>query len=290
MSNESLPNRFVIEESPTEIEWLRLIGPLLTEGTGGLFSEREDDLSGIHSILDIGCGPGDWALSVAAAFPEVQVTGIDVSKTVIEEAASHARVRGLKNAHFLLMDATAVPLDFPDASFDLVNARTIMGFMNPQLWPRLLLECRRILRPDGIFRVTEFSEGLTNSSAAGKMWELYAKALSVSGRSYDRDGRHIGIINQLPSLLRQAGYQDVQMQAHAIEHSAGTPRREGWYKNYSIVYQLLKPFVINAGVMTEAEFESLYQQFQGEFLSEKFTGLEIYLTVWGRSPGLTSEG
>jgi hypothetical protein len=99
-------------------------------------------------------------------------------------------------------------------------------------------------------RVTEFSEGLTNSVAAGKMWGFYAKALSLSGRSYDPDGRHIGIINQLPSLLRQAGYQNVQMQAHAIEHSAGTPRREGWFKNYSIVFQLLKPFVVNTGAMT----------------------------------------
>ena len=282
-TNESLPNRFVIQESATEVEWLRLIGPLLTEGMGGLFSERDDDLSGIHSILDLGCGPGDWALSVAAAFPDIEVIGIDVSKTVIEEAASHARVRGYENAHFRLMDATQ-PLDFADDSFDLVNARTIVGFMNPELWPKLLQECRRILRPGGTFRVTEFSEGLTNSAAAGTMWGFYAKALTVSGRSYDPDGRHIGIINQLPALLRNAGYQDVQMKAHPIEHSAGTSRREGWFRNYSIVYQLLKPFVVNTGVMTEAEFNNLYQQFQGEFLSEKFSGMEIYLTVWGESP------
>jgi ubiquinone/menaquinone biosynthesis C-methylase UbiE len=287
-TRDPLPNRFVIQESATEVEWLRLIGPLLTEGTGGLFAERDDDLTGIHSILDLGCGPGDWALSVAAAFPDIEVTGIDVSTTVLEEAASHARVRGLKNAHFRLMDATQ-PLDFPDASFDLVNARTIVGFMNPTLWPQLLRESRRIVRPGGTFRVTEFSEGLTNSAAAGTMWGLYAKALSVSGRSYDPDGRHIGIINQLPTLLRQAGFQDVQMMAHPIEHSAGTARREGWFKNYSIVFQLLKPFVINTGVMTPEGFEALYQQFQGEFLSEQFTGLEIYLTVWGESPGMPTQ-
>jgi len=279
----------VIEESATEVEWLRLIGPLLTEGMGGLFSEREDDLTAIHSILDLGCSPGDWALSVAAAFPEVSVTGIDVSTTVIEEAAAHAAVRRLRNVNFQVMDATG-PLEFADGSFDLVNARTIVGFMNPTLWPKLLEECRRILRPGGVVRVTEFTEGLTNSSAAGTMWGLYAKALSVSRRSYDPDGRHIGIINQLPTLLRQAGFQDVQMMVHPIEHSAGTLRREGWFKNYSIVFQLLKPFVINTGVMTSEGFEELYQQFQGEFLSETFTGMEIYLTAWGESPGIPSKG
>jgi ubiquinone/menaquinone biosynthesis C-methylase UbiE len=282
-TNQPSPgNRFVIDESPTEIEWLRLIGPLLTEGTGGLLAERAN-LFGINDILDIGCGPGDWVLAVAAAYPDIQVTGIDVSKTVLDEAASHARTRGYENAHFRAMDAT-LPLDFDNASFDLVNARTIVGFMNPGLWTQLLAEIRRILRPGGVFRITEFSEGLTNSAAAGTFWGLYSKALSVTGRSFDPDGRHIGIINQLPKLLRDAGFKVVQMKAHAIEHSAGTARREGWYKNYSIVFKLLKPFVTKAGVMTEAEFDSLYQQFQGEFLSDSFTGMEIYLTVWGENP------
>lgn len=282
-TNQPSPgNRFVIDESPTEIEWLRLIGPLLTEGTGGLFSERAN-LFGINDILDIGCGPGEWVLAVAAAYPDIQVTGIDVSKTVLDEAASHAKTRGYENAHFRTMDAT-LPLDFDNASFDLVNARTIVGFMNPGLWPQLLAEIRRILRPGGVFRITEFSEGLTNSAAATTLWGLFAKALSVTGRSFDPDGRHIGIINQLPKLLREAGFKDVQMKAHAIEHSAGTARREGWYKNYSIVFKLLKPFVVNAGVMSEAEFDSLYQQFQGEILSDSFTGMEIHLTVWGENP------
>jgi ubiquinone/menaquinone biosynthesis C-methylase UbiE len=282
-TNQSSPgNRFVIDESPTEVEWLRLIGPLLTEGMGGLFSERTN-LFGINDILDIGCGPGEWVLSVAGTYPEIQVTGIDVSKSVIEEAASHAKVRGFENAHFRIMDAT-LPLDFDNGSFDLVNARTIMGFMSPDLWPRLLGEIRRILRPGGVFRITEFTEGLTNSIAAGKFWELYAKALSFTGRSFDKEGRHIGIINQLPKLLREAGFTNVQMKAHPIEHSAGTARREGWYKNYSIVYTLLKPFVLKAGVMTDAEFNNLYQQFQEEFLSDSFAGMEIYLTVWGENP------
>jgi ubiquinone/menaquinone biosynthesis C-methylase UbiE len=282
-TNESSPgNRFVIDESPTEVEWLRLIGPLLTEGMGGLFSERTN-LFGINDILDIGCGPGEWVLSVAGMYPEIQVTGIDVSKTAIEEAASHARARGFENAHFRIMDAT-LPLDFDNGSFDLINARTIMGFMSPGLWPQLLGEIWRILRPGGVFRITEFTEGLTNSIAAGKFWGLYAKALSVTGRSFDKEGRHIGIINQLPKLLREAGFTNVQMKAHPIEHSAGTARREGWYKNYSIVYALLKPFVLKAGVMTDAEFDNLYQQFQEEFLSDSFAGMEIYLTVWGENP------
>jgi SAM-dependent methyltransferase len=275
-------NRFVISESPTEVEWLSLIGPLLNESMGGPLAERSD-FSGIKRILDLGCGPGSWVLEVAREHSEIEVIGIDVSRAALEEGASHARVRGYANAHFQYMDGTE-PLPFASDSFDLVNARTIMGFMTPELWPNLLQECRRILRHAGTFRITEFTEGLTNSAAAGRFWSFYSQALHATGRSFDPDGRHIGIINELPRLLRDAKFTNVQLKAHPIEHSAGTSLHEGWYKNYSIVIKLLKPFVVSAGVMTEDEFETFYLQFQGEFESPKFTGLEIYLTVWGEKP------
>lgn len=279
-SPDPAKNRFVIEESSTEMAWLRLFGPLATEGMGGLFPERSD-LSAIHDILDIGCGPGEWVNDVARAYPDIQVTGIDVSKSMLDYAAADANARGLNNAHFRIMDATQ-PFDFADDSFDLVNARTIVGFMNPDLWPKLLHESRRIIRPGGFFRITEFSEGLTNSAAASTMWAFYAKALTATGRSFDPSGHHIGIINQLPRLLREAGFQNVQMQAHPIEHSAGTLAFEGWYQNYKIVFTLLKPFLLKVGLVSEAEFNNLYQQVIGEMLSNDFAALEIYLTVWGQ--------
>lgn len=75
----------------------------------------------------------------------------------MNDANAHARARGFENARFRVMDATQ-PFDFPGGSFDLVSARGITGFMNPELWPKLLLECRRILRPGGTFRITELSE------------------------------------------------------------------------------------------------------------------------------------
>lgn len=282
MSTDKFKNRFVIDESPTEVEWLRLFGPLATEGMGGLFPERSD-LSGIHKVLDLGCGPGEWVLSLAGQHPDIEVYGIDVSQAMLDEAASHARARGYDNAHFLRMDITQ-PLEFDANSFDLINARTIVGIMNPVLWAQLLKESLRILRPGGIYRDTEFSEGLTNSAAAGTLWGFGAKGFSVSGRTFDPDGRHIGIINQLPRLLRDAGFQNIDLKAHPIEHSAGTPAWEGWYKNYILVWRLLKPFLLAIKVTTDEEFERLIQQAQGEMLADTFTALEIYLTVWGEKP------
>uniref|UniRef100_UPI0035E452C3 class I SAM-dependent methyltransferase n=1 Tax=Thermogemmatispora sp. TaxID=1968838 RepID=UPI0035E452C3 len=56
-------------------------------------------------------------------------------------------------------------LDWPDASFDLINGRLLCGFMLPAAWPRLLAECHRLLKPGGIIRLTEVEPMLTISAA-----------------------------------------------------------------------------------------------------------------------------
>src|SRR5260370_21869077 len=123
---------------------------LLTEAMGGPPPEQSAQaLEHIHDVLDIGCGPGGWVHTVAQTYPQTQATGIDVSTTMITYAQAIAHVMRLGNAHFCVMDATR-PLDFPDASFDLVNARLVSGFLLSEQWPLLLAECTRMLRPGGI--------------------------------------------------------------------------------------------------------------------------------------------
>src|SRR5207249_9393336 len=95
----------------------------ITEAMGGVFSERSD-IDAMHAILDLGCGPGQWVRDVAYEYPKIEVTGIDISDIMIEYARAHARVQGLDNAHFQVMDITK-PLEFGDNSFDLVNGRLI---------------------------------------------------------------------------------------------------------------------------------------------------------------------
>src|SRR5438874_12617188 len=135
-------------------EMARLLGQdrLITEGMGGLFPERFD-LSGIHRILDVACGPGGWALEVALKYPQIEVVGIDISQAMITYAQAQVQVQGLENASFQVMDIQK-PLNFPDGSFDLVNARFI-NFLPAATWPQLMQEFGRITRSGGVIRLTE---------------------------------------------------------------------------------------------------------------------------------------
>jgi ubiquinone/menaquinone biosynthesis C-methylase UbiE len=277
-------NSYVIDaESASEMARLMHQDALITQSMGGVFPERSS-LVGVRDLLDIACGPGGWALEVARQYPEIEVTAIDISQTMITYARAQARVRKLTNIQFWVMDALK-PLDFLPASFDLVNARLIFGFMTPATWPALLAECRRVLRPGGIVRLTEILDnGVTTSPACERLTALAAEAMRLAGRSFAPEGRHFGTLPMLPRLLRTAGFEQIGLRAHALDFSAGTPLHHSTYQDLAALYRLLQPFLVYTGVVTPDEFETLYQQAMTELLAEDFSGIAIFLTVWGESP------
>ncbi|GCE20642.1 hypothetical protein KDK_44420 [Dictyobacter kobayashii] len=109
-------------------------------------------------MLDIACGPGGWALDLAFARPDMEVIGIDISQTMITYATASANSQDLRNISFDVMDTTQ-RLDFPDHSFDLVNGRLLSSFLRKDAWVGLFQECKRILRPGGVLRITETDNG-----------------------------------------------------------------------------------------------------------------------------------
>src|SRR5215472_7892451 len=114
-------------ESPTELARLMLQDRLTTEGMHGIFPERSD-LDNIHAILDVGCGPGGWALDVAHTYPDRRVVGIDISTAMITYAQAQASAQRLSNVNFAVMNALQ-PLDFETGTFDLVNVRAAVGYV-----------------------------------------------------------------------------------------------------------------------------------------------------------------
>jgi len=186
-------NSYVIDvESGAELARLMDRDVKYTEAMGSLLPPDLDG-SNLHDILDIACGPGGWAMDVGFAYRHIKVIGIDTSRTMIDYARALASVRRLSNVYFQVMDATQ-PLQFPESSFDMVNARTIIGFLLKEQWPSLIQECIRITRPGGVIRLSECDEvARTNSEAFEQMNRLVMRAFSLTGRSLSSDGENLGI-------------------------------------------------------------------------------------------------
>jgi len=280
--NENESTYVINAEDAAEMARLLDQDKLINEDMGGLFPERTD-LSNIYDVLDIACGPGGWVHEVAHSYPEVEVTGFDISKRMIEYARAHAQVRKLDNAHFRVMDALK-PLDFPSESFDLVNARTIFAFMPPKAWPGLLREGMRILRPGGTIRLTEFEAGFSNMPAFERYCWLVNQAMQRVGLSFSPNGLHTGIVVMLRRFLRDAGCQHIRQVAHVIDYSAGTDANKGSYQDSLRGFKLVQPLLLKTGVTTQDEADQLYEQVMVEMQSEDFCSLGFILTVWGQKP------
>ncbi len=266
-------------ESTAEMARLLEQDRLITTGMGGLLSERSNDFSGLHRVLDAACGPGGWALGVARAHPEIEVVGFDISRVMIDYATAQARDQGVDNAQFQVMDLLH-PLQFADRSFDLVNARFI-NFLPAAAWPPLMQEFGRISRPGGFIRLTE-SEWwyFTSSPALENLNALLIRALKIRG-SYSPTGRFTGVLPLLGRFLQEAGCKNIHYIPHAIDFSAGTEAHAGFRRDASIVFKSFQPFLLATGVASQEEVEHLYQQMLLEMGQEDFRGLMLPLTAWG---------
>lgn len=276
-------NTYVVDaESAAEMARLMNQDHLVTKSMGGHFPESID-LTAVEHVLDIACGPGGWAMEIAFAHRDIEVVGIDISETMIAYANAQARVQGLTNASFQVMNALQ-PLDFPPDSFDLVNARFVVGFMPPHAWPGLIQECLRILRPGGILRLTEGEWGLSNKPAFEKYCGLVNQSLQRAGQSFSPNGTHMGILPMLRPFLQEAGYQHIGHMAHVVDFSYGMEAHESSFQDFLVAFKLVQPFIIRCKVAKQEELDELYQQVLVEMQSEDFCALWILLTVWGYKP------
>jgi len=285
------PNRssypcFINADSGAEVARQMEQHMLLTTVMGGILAEHPD-LSQVRRILDVCCGPGSWVLETAFTYPEIEVIGIDGNQNMINYARAQAHVQGLHNAHFFVMDIRE-PLDFPAATFDIVNARFIHFFISKYEWPYIIKELARMTTRDGIIRLTDFDElGVSNSPAHEKMKYLYAQACMRNRQSFHQFyGRsHNGLTPLLARFLRDVGCENIQEQAYILNYSTGHSLAVKNYHNFKMLYKLGQPFLLAMGVATQEEIDEVYDQMLLEMQTEGFCAHWYFLSAWGNKPG-----
>jgi SAM-dependent methyltransferase len=269
-------------ENAAEIARLSCLHRLITSSEGGLLPDIPH-LSSFQAILDIASGPGDWVLDMAAHYPDIQVTGIDISPLLTEYATARALERGLTNTHCCQMDAMQ-PLAFTDHSFNLVHARHLYTFMLAAAWPHLMRECVRVTRPGGIICLTEAEPTLSNSITLERFTHLIAQALQRADMSFSPDGRHVGITPKLGRFLRDAGCCNIRRVASVLDYSFGEDAYSQGYQYVVSGCKLVQPFLLEMEVAEEQELDRMYHLLQEEMLSPEFRGLYVFVTAWGEVP------
>ena len=134
-------------------------------------------------LLEIGCGPGFYAMRLAARFPQLHVIGLDRSLQLLQHSAARARLMKLQNCRFERDDihALAQPSGCADA---VLVSRLFMMLAGRE---HALGEIHRVLRPGGACFLAEPRSPWRAAIPLHAMWAMvYLLALGggASPRSY----------------------------------------------------------------------------------------------------------
>ncbi len=103
------------------------------------------DLEDGEILLDLACGTGDPSRGIAARYPNVEVVGIDITKTRIRQGKEWALEDDLANIHWVVGDVDNLP--FRESLFSTVTCvGAFQHFPNPL---NTLCEAARILKLGG---------------------------------------------------------------------------------------------------------------------------------------------
>jgi arsenite methyltransferase len=188
-------------------------------------------------ILDVGCGPGFYVTELLEEVgPEGLVVGLDISPDMLAVAAK--RADGHDNVEFHEADATSLPV--PDASFDRLISVQVLEYVRDV--PAALKEMHRALRPGG--RVLLWDVDWATASWHAIDRQLTQRALAA----WDNHLTHPSLPRTLAAQLRNAGFQHVQMDAHAFATTELIPDAYG-----GSLLPLLEQYVGDQGGMSQQE-------------------------------------
>lgn len=143
------------------------------------------------NVLDVGCGTGEILKRIHKRYPEVSLTGVDISEKMLEVA----KVKIGNKATLLWADAEMLP--FSDATFDLiVCSDSFHHYPNPQ---KVLAEFRRVLKGGGNLLICDYSIGFP----LRQLMNLFIRF------SHDGDV-HIYSKEEITKLVIQASFSNIQ--------------------------------------------------------------------------------
>ena len=121
-------------------------------------------------ILDVATGTADMAIMASDILKPEKITGIDISKGMLEIGEKKIEKLGLGNC-IELLNGDCETINFEDNSFDAVTVA--FGVRNFENLEKGLSEIKRVLKPGGKLVMLEFSKPKT--AGVKEVYNLYMK-------------------------------------------------------------------------------------------------------------------
>jgi len=195
-------------------------------------------------VLDVGCGPGFYVTELLETVgPDGSVVGVDSSPDMLAVAAKRADRHD--NVEFHEGEATSLPVD--EASFDRALSVQVLEYVDDV--PAALAELRRVLRSGG--RLVLWDVDWATVSWHALDHDLMRGVLDA----WDKHLVHPSLPRTLSAQLRDAGFEDIQMDAHPFATTELIPDTYG-----GALVGLLESYVVDQGGMSSEDAKAWAQE------------------------------
>ncbi|HEC92781.1 MAG TPA: class I SAM-dependent methyltransferase [Candidatus Atribacteria bacterium] len=171
------------------------------------------------SLIDVGCGEGFLLFEICKRNKEIQLTGVDISRSMIKKARKRAKKLGYKNVNFFVNKPDKIP--FEDNIFS--HAVSTFSF---HLWsePVLMLnEIYRVLKSNGEFVIYDFNgddkyeeENLSYIESCVKQAPLFIKRIVIEDARWDYTMFGIYDIDEVEEIIKKSLFKTVNIRVKGI--------------------------------------------------------------------------
>jgi SAM-dependent methyltransferase len=228
-----------------------------------------------QSAIDLGCGPsGILQLLCDRVSPGGRVVGLDADPTHVTMAREFALEHGLREAEIVAGDARHTGL--LSGTFDLVHGRTLLA--NIPEPAAVLAEMVRLAKPGGWIVSAEPD---TESALCYPAHPAFERLSELFHAAFRRNGADPFIGRRLTELYREAGLDEIGVEARASIHPAGDTRRT---IRLDLV-RSMRPMILERGRAEERELDELDRAMR-EHLANPYTLMMpgLFFLAWGRRP------
>jgi tRNA (cmo5U34)-methyltransferase len=169
------------------------------------------------TILDIGCGAGNYTIKMLSKVPDLECFLLDLSRPMLNKAYERVSVNTTNNVKVIQDDIRTALLE--EEYFDIILAGAVLHHLrDDDDWEQVFNKLYKLLKPDGCLMISDLV--IQDSNILTKYtWECYEQYLyKIGGNEYSQ-----GVldyikkedsprsINYQIELMKQVGFRSIEI-------------------------------------------------------------------------------
>lgn len=188
----------------------RLSLELMTEAAHRIVPNAEN-------LLDVGCGGGNYTLTMLTKIPGLNCTLVDLSRPMLDKARE--RISAENHGELVLIQGDIREVDLPEEHFDIILAGAVLHHLREDHdWEDVFAKLYRLLRPGGCLMISDLVIQETDAMTE-YTWLRYGDYLEgVGGKSFrkevmayvEKEDSPRSVTYQL-DLMKRTGFSKVEV-------------------------------------------------------------------------------